>query len=191
MMSFATLLLQSLEIWSAEMSAALTAVRSKAQLHACWCANNYWLNLCNCIQNAAEIRDARMIYEGIKKATASKAATLKSKMGEVITNQGQQKERWVKHYLELYVTQDKLTSASLDAFLNLLVMELLDTLPTLEELSKPLTALLVGRTLVQWHSTWNPEGWENCTYSTLPQAPLPLLGENMSHKTWMTPIYSL
>lgn len=52
-------------------------------------------------------------------------------MDEVITDQQQQME--LKHYLELYVTQNKVTRASLDAFPDL---EELDTLPTLEERCK-------------------------------------------------------
>ena len=58
------------------------------------------------------------MYEGIKTATgptATKTAPLKSKTGEVITDQSKQLERWVEHYLELYATRNVVTASALDA----------------------------------------------------------------------------
>ena len=88
------------------------------------------------------------MYEGIKKATGpapSKSAPLKSKTGEVITDQAKQFERWVEHYLELYATQNVITDAALAAIPDLPVMEKLDTPPTEEELSKAINSLASGK----------------------------------------------
>lgn len=86
---------------------ALRTARNKAQQTARHCANTYWLSLCSSIQAAADIGNARGMYEGIKKAigpTPSKTAPLKSKTGEIITDQEKQMQRWTEHYLELYST---------------------------------------------------------------------------------------
>ena len=118
---------------------ALRAAKNKAQQAARRCANTYWLNLCSSIQTAADTNDVRGLYEGIRKATgptSSKTAPLKSKSGEIITDQAKQLERWVEHYLELYATQNIVTDTALEAIPNLSVMEELDTPPTLGELSK-------------------------------------------------------
>ncbi|GAA6107071.1 uncharacterized protein LOC118407100 [Tachysurus ichikawai] len=127
-----------------ESSFALRTARKNAQQTARHCANTYWLNLCTCIQIAAENRDARGMYEGIKKATGpntSKIIPLKSKTGEVIKDQGKQLQRWVEHYLELYATQNVVTDTALDAIPDLPVMKELDTPPTLEELRKAIDCL--------------------------------------------------
>ena len=126
---------------------SLRAARNKAQQTARRCANDYWLNLCRKIQTAADSGNARGMYDGIKTATGptpTKTAPLKSKTGEVITDQGKQLERWVEHYLELYATQNVVTDAALDALPSLPVMEELDTLPSAEELGKPLTTSRAG-----------------------------------------------
>ena len=76
--------------------ANLKAARKASQQTARHCANTYWLNLCSSIQTAADTRNARRMYEGIKKATGpapSKSAPLKSKTGEVITDQAKDKAK--------------------------------------------------------------------------------------------------
>lgn len=58
------------------------------------------------------------MYDGIKTATgptATKTAPLKSKTGEIITDQCKQLDRWVEHYLELNATQNVVMDAALDA----------------------------------------------------------------------------
>lgn len=88
------------------------------------------------------------MYEGIKKAigpTTTKIAPLKSRTGEVILDQGKLLQRWVEHYLELYATQKVVTDTALDAIPDLLVMEALDTPPTLEELRKAIDCLACGK----------------------------------------------
>ena len=65
------------------------------------------------------------MYEGIKKATGptpTKTAPLKSKTGEIITDQEKQMQRWTEHYLELYATQTTVTDTALNAIPELPVM---------------------------------------------------------------------
>ena len=74
----------------------------------------------------------------------NKTAPLKSSTGEVITDKGQQMERWVEHYSDLYSRQNVVTSAALDAIECLPTMEELNTEPTVEELSKAIDSLALG-----------------------------------------------
>ena len=127
---------------------ALRAARNKAQQTARRCANDYWLNLCSRIQTAADCGNTRDMYDGIKTATGpatTKTAPLKSKTGEVITDQCKQLDRWVEHYLELYATQNVVSDIALDALPSLPVMEELDALPTAAELSKAIDSLSCGK----------------------------------------------
>ena len=83
----------------------LRAARSKVQQTARRCANEYWTQLSQDIQRAAITGNIRGMYDGIKKAQGpiqSKTAPLKSSSGEIITDKGQQMERWVEHYSDLY-----------------------------------------------------------------------------------------
>ena len=96
------------------------------------------------IQNAADTGSVMGMYNGIKKATglpSTKTALLKTKTGEVIKDQSRQLECLVEHYLELYATQNVVYDAILEALTHLSVMEELDTVPTVEELSKAINCL--------------------------------------------------
>lgn len=88
------------------------------------------------------------MYEGIKKATGpltSKTTPLKSKKGDVITDQGKQLQHWVEHYLELYATQNVVNHTAMDVIPDLPIMYKLDTPPSLEELSKAINCLACGK----------------------------------------------
>ncbi|XP_046980043.1 uncharacterized protein LOC124545187 [Schistocerca americana] len=88
------------------------------------------------------------MYDGIKKAigpTVRKTAPLKSKTGEVITNEGKQMECWVEHYLELYAAENEVSKDACDAIKQLPVMEELDAMPTMEELSREIDSLANGK----------------------------------------------
>jgi len=89
------------------------------------------------------------MYDGIKTAMGpvqNKTAPLKSATGEVITDKGQQMERWVEHYSDLYSSrQNVVTTAALDAIECMPVMEELDTEPTTEELNKTINSLASGK----------------------------------------------
>ena len=127
---------------------ALRTARSKVQRTARRCANEYWQELSNDIQTAAETGNIRAMYEGIKKAlgpTQSKTAPLKSRNGEVITDKGKQMERWVEHYSELYSRENRVATLALHAIEPLPIMEELDAEPTLEELSKAVDSLACGK----------------------------------------------
>ena len=57
------------------------------------------------------------MYDGINKAlgpTQSKTAPLKSSSGAIITDKGQQTERWVEHYSDLYSRENTVSPAALD-----------------------------------------------------------------------------
>ena len=126
----------------------LRSARSKTQNTARRCANEYWTELSQSIQTAAAIGNIRGMYDGIKTAlgpTQSKTAPLKSTTGEVITDQGQQMNRWVEHYSELYSRENTATPSALDSIESLPVMEELDVLPTEEELSKAIDSLAPGK----------------------------------------------
>ena len=65
----------------------LRAARSKVQLCARQCANDYWLQLCSQIQIAADTGNIKALYDGIKQAlgpTQKKTAPLKSATAGVI-----------------------------------------------------------------------------------------------------------
>ena len=127
---------------------ALKTAKMKAQKVARQCANTYWLNLCSSIQSAADMGNAKVMYENIKKATgptSSKAAPIKSKSGEVITDQAEQLKRWIEHYLELYATLNTVSSTALKDIPDMPPMEELDATPTLEELSKAIDTLACGK----------------------------------------------
>ena len=127
---------------------ALKTAKSHAQKVARQCANTYWLNLCSSIQSAADMGNAKAMYENIKRATGpltSKVAPLKSKSGEIIQDQAGQLKRWVEHYLELYSTVTTVSSTALDDIPDMPLMEELDVMPTQEELSKAIDSLACGK----------------------------------------------
>ncbi|XP_049946986.1 uncharacterized protein LOC126450820 [Schistocerca serialis cubense] len=100
------------------------------------------------IQKSAYSGDAKAMYDGIKKAigpTVRKTAPLKSKTGEVITDEGKQMERWVEHYLELYAAENEGSRDECDTIKPMPVMEELDAMPTMEELSREIDSLANGK----------------------------------------------
>ena len=79
------------------------------------------------------------MYDGIKKAlgpTQCKTAPLKSSSGEIITYKGQQMERWVEHYSDLYSRENTVSPTTLDVIECLPTMDELDSEPSVEELGK-------------------------------------------------------
>ena len=128
--------------------AALRTARDEAQRTARYYANQYWLNLYHSIQEAADKRNTRGVYEGMKKAlglSARKTVPLKSSTGETITDRSKQMDRWAEHYQDLYLRESVVTEAALNSIPSLPVMEELDTPPTEEELSKAIDSLARGK----------------------------------------------
>lgn len=126
----------------------LRAARSKAQQTARQCANEYWTELSDNIERAATAGNIRGMYDGIKKALGpvqSKTAPLKSSTGEIITDKGQQMERWVEHYSDLYSKENTVSDSALEAIERLPTMNELDAVPTVVELSKAIDSLASGK----------------------------------------------
>ena len=122
----------------------LRAARSKVQQTARRCANEY------CTQHSQDIQTAAItgMYDGIEKAlgpTQSKTAPLKSSSGAIITDKGQQMERWVEHYSDLYSREITVSPTALDVIDFLPIMDELDSEPSVEELSKALDSLASGK----------------------------------------------
>ena len=62
-------------------------------------------------------RTQQECFDGIKKAlghTQSTTAPLKSSNGEIITDKGQQMERWIEHYSDLYSRENTVSAVALD-----------------------------------------------------------------------------
>ena len=128
--------------------AALRTARNEAQRTTRYCANQYWLNLCHSIQEAADKGNTRGVYEGKKKAlgpSARKTAPLKSSTGETITDRSKQMDQWAEHYQDLYLRESVVKEAALNSIPSLPVMEELDTPPTEEELRKAIDSLARGK----------------------------------------------
>ena len=128
--------------------AAHKAACSNAQRIARKCANDYWMELCNSIQFAADFGNVRGMYEGMKKAfgpSIIKTAPLKSKTGETITDQAEQMKRWAEHYQELYSRENIVTDKAREGTEVLPTMDELDAQPTIEELEKALDSLASGK----------------------------------------------
>ena len=169
----------------------LRAARSKAQQTARHCANKYWSELSETIQTAAITGNIRGMYDGIKTAMGpvhNKTAHLKSTTGEIITDKGQQMERWVEHYSDLYSRQNVATTAVLDAIECLPVMGQLDTELTTEELNNAIYSLASGKApgsdgiSPTWSSTARLPYCFLCMKSSASAGKMGLF-----HKTWGMP----
>jgi hypothetical protein len=127
---------------------AYRLARSNVQRLARQCANDYWLQLCQSIQLAADTGNIRGMYDGIKKALGPSKkviAPLKSSTGEIIRDKAKQMDRWVEHYSELYSQQNHITQDALDATQSLPLMAELDDVPTLAELKEAIERLPVAK----------------------------------------------
>ncbi|XP_033120196.1 uncharacterized protein LOC117119470 [Anneissia japonica] len=125
----------------------LKLAKAVVQKTARYCANQYWIKLCEEIQTASDKGDLRTMYEGIKKAigpTIIKTAPLKSLDGEVLTDKNKQMSRWVEHYLEFYSRETDISQVSLDILPQLPVMGELDQ-PSVLELSQAIDSLANGK----------------------------------------------
>ena len=146
---------------------ALRAARNKAQRTARRCANNYWLQLSERIQQASLTGNTNDMNVGIKQPTGKpvkKTVPLKSKTGEVITAQDKQLERWVEHFLDLYSRINTVSQEALDTIEDLPVLEELDAELTMEELSKAIDEGVVSKETVvlrRWGSSIQKFGFIN------------------------------
>ena len=88
------------------------------------------------------------MYGGIKKAlgpTQCKTAPLKSSSGEIIADKGQQMERWIEHYSDLYSRENTVSPATIDVIKCLPTIDELDSEPSVGELSKAIGSLASGK----------------------------------------------
>ena len=69
----------------------------------------------------------------------------KSSSGAIITDKGQQMERWVEHYSDLYSRENTVSPAALDIIQCLPTMDELDSEPSVEDLSKAIDSLASGK----------------------------------------------
>ena len=85
---------------------ALQSARSNVQRCARRCANEYWLDLCACIQSGVKTSIIKAIYVRWNQAGtwsfSEQDRPLKTATGGIIQDRVQQMERWVEHYPELY-----------------------------------------------------------------------------------------
>ena len=96
---------------------------------------------------AAITGNIRGMFDDIKKAlgpTQSKTP-LKSSSREIITDKGQQLERWAEHYSDFNSRENIVCLAPLEVTECLPTMDELDSEPSVEELSKAIDSLASGK----------------------------------------------
>ena len=85
---------------------ALQSARSNAQRCARRCANEYWLDLCACIQSGVKTSIIKAVYVRWNQAGtwsfSEQNSSLKTASGGIIQDRVQQMKRWIEHYSELY-----------------------------------------------------------------------------------------
>ncbi|XP_047472864.1 uncharacterized protein LOC125027771 [Penaeus chinensis] len=126
----------------------LRQARNEAKQMVRRCANDYWMELSQCIENVSATGNIRAMYEGIKTATGPtqiKSAPLKSSSGELIVDKGKQLDRWKEHYSVLYSRQSTVSESAVAAMEQLGVLHELDEMPTISELSKAIDQLAPGK----------------------------------------------
>ena len=133
---------------SAHNLSLLREARKEAQRVVRQCANEYWVELSQRIENASATGNIRAMYEGIKVATGptqNKSAPLKSSSGELLVDKSEQMGRWKEHYSELYSTPSSVSDSALANMEQLSILHELDELPTKEDLSKAIDKLAPGK----------------------------------------------
>ncbi|KAK3780853.1 hypothetical protein RRG08_055090 [Elysia crispata] len=90
-------------------------------------------------------RKALLAFKATPGPILTKTAPLKSKTGEVITDQTKQMQRWGRALSRVVSDGNIVTVTALDAIPDLSVMEELDHPPTVDELSKVMDCLAFGK----------------------------------------------
>ena len=117
------------------------------QTEARKCAPSYWLNICDEIQRAADMGDARKMYQGMKRCIdpVKRAAVPKDLQGNILTGKQQKLERWVEHYGIPYARLSDINEAVFVTLPQFEIMEDLSAEPTLEELQKAINSIPVNK----------------------------------------------
>ena len=104
-MAKSKLLILLLKKRSSENLREFPKARNEAKQMVRHCANVYWVELSQHIQNSFATGSIRAMYESIEIATGptqSKSAFSISFSGELITDKGKQMDRWKEYYSNLY-----------------------------------------------------------------------------------------
>ena len=89
--------LQYINLPNSKNLQALKDARKKIQQTARRCANEFWVELSQKIQLAANTSNSRGMYDGIKKAIGpvqKMSSSIKSSTGELLTDNNEQMEDW-------------------------------------------------------------------------------------------------
>ena len=123
-------------------------LRNEAQRAARKCANEYYTNLAEKIQRASDTGNIRAMYEGINEAIGKqikKPAPLKSKTGELLTDNKRKLERLVEHYVDLYSTNTSVSDKALEFFPQSSAFLFLDDEPTIQDVAEAIDCQQCGK----------------------------------------------
>ena len=123
-------------------------LRNEAQRAARKCANEYYTNLAEKIQRASDTGNIRAMYEGINEAIGKqikKPAPLKSKTGELLTDNKKKLERLVEHYVDLYSTNTSVSDKALEFFPQSSAFLFLDDEPTFQDVAEAIDCQQCGK----------------------------------------------
>ena len=106
------------------------------------------VQLCSTIKQASSTGNMRATYEGIKQVSGpavKNTDTLKSKSGEALPIK--QMERWLKHYIEMYSSENTVSEDTLKSITTLSPLDGLDTEQTMcvVKLETAINALASGK----------------------------------------------
>ncbi|XP_063531447.1 uncharacterized protein LOC134742328 [Cydia strobilella] len=128
--------------------AAYKAAKAEVQRTSRSCANEYWVKLCQSIQQCRDVGDFRGMYQGIKSAigpTKRKRAAIKDLDGNPITEKAKELDRWAQHYSNLFSQEVSMHPATLANLSFRSAVTELDNPPTGEEFFEALQSLKLGK----------------------------------------------
>ncbi|KAJ2944193.1 hypothetical protein O0L34_g18171 [Tuta absoluta] len=124
------------------------AAKSEVQRISRNCANEYWVRLCQSIQQCRDSGDFRGMYQGIKRAigpTKRKRAAIKDLDGNPIADKNKELTRWAQHYSNLYSQEIAIHPDALANFATRSEVTELDSPPTADEFYKAIRGLKLGK----------------------------------------------
>ncbi|KAG7304556.1 hypothetical protein JYU34_011506 [Plutella xylostella] len=127
---------------------AYKAAKAEVQRVSRSCANEYWVKLCQSIQQCKDVGDFRGMYQGIKSAigpTKRKRAAIKDLDGNPIADKREELSRWAQHYTNLYSQEVAIRPDALANLTPRTVATELDVPPKGDEFIKALQSLKLGK----------------------------------------------